>query len=173
MSVTITWESQRISQSSAAAHLGMLRESCASAAAACGLLSNVRDGVLMQTPEGTAITLSEGSGLNALSPTDLSGGGVLTMPDDHGLLLCLLHVSAVFGKTFKLDQEPQIQFCDEEGRLLLPAPKRDWDSIAEVLISTGMPELLVDGYLRRVAITLKLAGEPLDIQSDRIPDAFF
>lgn len=173
MSATISWESRGIAQSHVAAYLVALRESCSNAVAACGLMSDEQDGVLIQAPGGSVVTLSEGAGQNTISPTDLSGGGVLTMPDDHGVFLCLLHVSAVFGRTFKLSQEPQIQFATAEGQLLLSEARRDWEAIASVLLETGVPEKLVNGRLRRIAIHLKLAGEPLDIRTDRIADAFF
>ena len=168
----IHWESQSLSKPSMTAYLDVLREASHGAAAACQLNSSPDTGELLRT-EHAAILLETASGLNAICPSDLSGGGTLEMPRDHTLLLALISVSNVFQTTFRLKEEPYIQFCDESGEELLLDVCRDWSDIAPLLRSFGVPDTSVSAYRLDLAITLGFAGEPLDIRSDRMPDAFF
>ncbi|WP_075881907.1 hypothetical protein [Vreelandella massiliensis] len=167
----VYWESQSIDKPNMTAYLDVLWESCQEVAHASQLVCSPDKGELLRA-ESAVITLDTMMGPNVINPSDMSGSGMLSLPHDHKLLIALVAISNSFHQTFRLENEPQIQFSYDDNEQL-PDAKRCWIEVAELLRLGDVSDTLIDEYRYGLAIQLGLAGEPLDIRSSRIPDAFF
>lgn len=168
----VYWASEKIDKPNMTAYLDVLWERCKEVAEVLSLTCSPEKGELLRR-DTSVIWLGDQFGSNIISPDYMSGSGTLTLPQDADLLIALIAISNTFHQTFRLENEPQIQFSDDEGTFLLPDMRRSWSDLSTVLRTGGVPDARLHDYRLDKAIQIGLAGEPLDIRSTRIPDAFF
>ncbi|WP_193085859.1 MULTISPECIES: hypothetical protein [Halomonas] len=167
----VYWASEMIDKPNMTAYLDVLWERCQEVAEVLSLTCSPEKGELLRR-DASVIWLGDQFGSNIICPDDMTGSGILTLPQDADLLIGLIAISNTFHQTFRLENEPQIQFSDDEGTLL-PDTRRSWSDLSAVMRTGGVSDAQLHDYRLDKAIQLGLAGEPLDIRSTRIPDAFF